>query len=64
MDSEGNVKPPREREVRIVLDDVPEDEAIPMGHAVTTQFGTPSYARLNSPLASGENMLPISQQRT
>jgi hypothetical protein len=28
MDWEGNVKPPREREVRIVLDDVPEDEAM------------------------------------
>jgi hypothetical protein len=28
MDDEGNVKPPREREIRIVLDDVPEDEAI------------------------------------
>jgi hypothetical protein len=28
MDWEGNVKPPRDREVRIVLDDVPEDEAI------------------------------------
>jgi hypothetical protein len=28
MDDEGNVKPPREREVRIVLDDVPEDEAM------------------------------------
>jgi hypothetical protein len=28
MDCEGNVKPPREREVRIVLDDVSEDEAM------------------------------------
>jgi hypothetical protein len=28
MDSEGNVKPLREREVRIVLDDVPQDEAM------------------------------------
>jgi hypothetical protein len=28
IDWEGNVKPPREREVRIVLDDVPEDEAM------------------------------------
>jgi hypothetical protein len=28
MDDEGNVKPPREREVRIVLDDIPEDEAM------------------------------------
>jgi hypothetical protein len=28
MDWEGNVKPPREREVRVVLDDVPEDEAM------------------------------------
>jgi hypothetical protein len=27
-DVEGNVKPPREREVRFVLDDVPEDEAM------------------------------------
>jgi hypothetical protein len=25
---EGNVKPPREREVRIVLDDIPKDEAM------------------------------------
>jgi hypothetical protein len=28
MDWEGNVKPPRKREVRIVLDDVPKDEAM------------------------------------
>jgi hypothetical protein len=28
MDDVGNVKPPREREVRFVLDDVPEDEAM------------------------------------
>jgi hypothetical protein len=28
MDWVGNVRPPREREVRIVLDDVPEDEAM------------------------------------
>jgi hypothetical protein len=28
MDWEGNVKPPRDREIRIVLDDVPEDEAM------------------------------------
>jgi hypothetical protein len=28
MDWEGNVKAPKEREVRIVLDDVPEDEAM------------------------------------
>jgi hypothetical protein len=28
IDWEGNVKPPREREVRIVLDDIPEDEAM------------------------------------
>jgi hypothetical protein len=27
-DEEGNIKPPREREVRFVLDDVPEDEAM------------------------------------
>jgi hypothetical protein len=32
MDDEGNVKPPREREVRIVLDDVPEDEALMSSH--------------------------------
>jgi hypothetical protein len=28
MDCEDNVMPPRELEVRIVLDDVPEDEAM------------------------------------
>jgi hypothetical protein len=28
MDDVGSVKPPREREVRFVLDDVPEDEAM------------------------------------
>jgi hypothetical protein len=28
MDDVGNVQPPREREVRFVLDDIPEDEAM------------------------------------
>jgi hypothetical protein len=39
MDDVGNVKPPREREVRIVLDDVPEDEAMMSSLWVSTSQG-------------------------
>jgi hypothetical protein len=49
MDDVGNVKPPREREVRFVLDDVPEDEAMTSSLWVSPSEG----AHIDVPMSNG-----------
>jgi hypothetical protein len=57
IDWEGNVKPPREREVSFVLDDVPEDEAMMSSLWVSPSEGVHIDVQMSNDPEAEENFV-------